>query len=53
MFASGFFFAKEPFLAKKASYGARGTVLSAADAGLKAVFFYVRWLEFGVFSKNE
>jgi len=33
VFASGFFFAREPFLAKKASYGARETVLSAADAG--------------------
>jgi hypothetical protein len=38
VFASGFFFAREPFLAKKASYGSRGTVLSAADAGLKADF---------------
>jgi hypothetical protein len=31
--ASGFFFVREPFLAKKASCGSRGTVLSTADAG--------------------
>jgi hypothetical protein len=46
--ASGFFFARESFLTKKASCGSGGTVLHAADAGFRARFLYMRCETLGI-----